>query len=155
MNDICVMLDNNKFNYRVSALVRKGNKVLLHKSRKDDFYAFPGGRVKIGESSIEALKREFEEEIGEQIEVQEFVGMVENFFEYNQKKYHELMLVFEVEFDNKELYDVDKIKGLEEDGKIEFVWTDINEIKNMDVRPVFLKQRLCDKKEIGHIVNKM
>lgn len=155
MNDICVMLDNNKFNYRVSALVRKGNKVLLHKSRKDDFYAFHGGRVKIGESSIEALKREFEEEIGEQIEVQEFVGMVENFFEYNQKKYHELMLVFEVEFDNKELYDVDKIKGLEEDGKIEFVWTDINEIKNMDVRPVFLKQRLCDKKEIGHIVNKM
>lgn len=155
MNDICFVLDNNKFNYRVAALVRNGNKILLHKSNKDEFYAFPGGRVKIGESSNETLKREFKEEIGENIDVKRFVGIVENFFEYNQKEYHELMLVFDVEFNNKELYNLSKIKGLEENGKIEFLWKDINEIENMDVRPVFLKQKLCNKEEIGHIINKM
>jgi len=154
MNDVCFLLDDYKFNYRVGAIVIKEGKILLHKSKDDDFYAFPGGRVKVGESSLEALKREFEEEIGEQIVVKDFAGMVENFFEYNQKKYHELMLVFNVDFVNKELYDVSKIKGLEENGKIEFVWKNINEFEKMDIRPVFLKQKLLENDDIGHIVNK-
>ena len=85
MEDICVMLDGYKFNYRVAAIIKKDGKILLHKSKKDNFYAIPGGRVKVGESSIKTLKREFIEEMGKDINVKDFTGLVENFFEYNGK----------------------------------------------------------------------
>ena len=71
MEDICVMLDWYKFNYRVAAIIKKDGKILLHKSKKDNFYAIPGGRVKVGESSIKILKREFIEKIGKDINVKE------------------------------------------------------------------------------------
>ena len=117
MEDICVMLDGYKFNYRVAAIIKKDGKILLHKNKKDNFYAIPGGRVKVGESSIKTLKREFIEEIGKDINVKDFTGLVENFFEYNGKKYHEIMFLFNVEFVDNDLYNVEKITGLEENGK--------------------------------------
>lgn len=75
MEDISVMLDGYKFNYRVAALIKKDGKILLHKSKKDNFYAIQGGRVKVGESSIKTLKREFIEEIGKDINVKEIKNM--------------------------------------------------------------------------------
>ncbi len=155
MEDICVMLDGYKFNYRVAAIIKKDDKILLHKSKKDDFYAIPGGRVKVGESSIKTLKREFMEETGKNINVKNFIGLVENFFEYNGKKYHEIMFLFNVEFVDNNLYNGEKIIGLEDNGKIEFIWKDINELEKLDVRPVFLKEKLLKSEEIGHIINDM
>lgn len=153
MEDISVMLDGYKFNYRVAAIIKKDGKILLHKSKKDNFYAIPGGRVKVGESSIKTLKREFIEEMGKDINVKDFTGLVENFFEYNGKKYHEIMFLFNVEFVDNDLYNVEKITGLEENGKIEFIWKNINELKKLDVRPVFLKEKLLKTEKIGHIIN--
>ena len=46
-----------------------------------------------------------------------------------------------------------KITGLEENGKIEFIWKNINELKKLDVRPVFLKEKLLKTDKIGHIIN--
>lgn len=153
MEDICVTLDGYKFNYRVAAIIKKDGKILLHKSKKDDFYAIPGGRVKIGESSIKALRREFIEEIGKDINVKNFVGLIENFFEYNDKKYHEIMILFNVDFVDTDLYDNEKITGLEDNGKIEFIWKSVDELENLDIRPVFLKEKLLKAEEVGHIIN--
>ena len=75
MEDICVMLDWYKFNYRVAAIIKKDGKILLHKSKKDNFYTIPGGRVKVGESSIKTLKREFIEKIEKDINVKEIKNM--------------------------------------------------------------------------------
>lgn len=153
MEDISVMLDGYKFNYRVAAIIKKNDKILLHKSKKDDFYAVPGGRVKVGESSIKTLKREFIEEMKKDININDFIGLVENFFEYNEKKYHEIMFLFNAEFVDNDLYNVEKITGLEENGKIEFIWKSISELEKLDVRPVFLKEKLLKSEEIGHIIN--
>lgn len=63
------------------------------------------------------------------------------------------MFLFNVEFVDNDLYNVEKITGLEENGKIEFIWKNINELKKLDVRPVFLKEKLLKTEEIGHIIN--
>lgn len=34
--DVSVMIENVKFNYRVATIIKNGDKVLLHKSKKDD-----------------------------------------------------------------------------------------------------------------------
>lgn len=152
--DVSVMIDNIKFNYRVATIIKNNNKILLHKCKTDNFYALPGGRVMIGEDSETALKREFEEEIGAELFIKDYLGTVENFFEYNEKKYHEIMIVYESTFDShSDFYEKEKIVGLEENGKIEFVWKTIDEISKLDLLPLFLKERIISNTKIDHLIN--
>ena len=46
------------------AIIIKGGKILLVSGHDADFYWTPGGGVKDGESPIDALKRELQEELG-------------------------------------------------------------------------------------------
>lgn len=148
------MINNTKFNYRVATLIRNNKKILLHKSKEEDFYAIPGGRIMIGENSKNALKREFEEEIGAKIHIKDYLGTVENFFEYNGKKYHEVMIVYESTFDSdSDFYKKEKIVGLEENGKIEFIWKSVDEIKKLDLRPLCLKESIILNIPITHLIN--
>ena len=151
--DVSVMIDDIKFNYRVATLIKHNGKILLHKCKTDDFYALPGGRIMIGEDSKTALKRELKEEIGAEIIIKDYLCTIENFFDYNEKKYHEIMIIYESDFcSNSNFYEKDKIIGLEENGKIEFIWKTINEIKNLDLRPLFLKQNIISNTQINHYI---
>ncbi len=47
---------------RVSAVIIDRGKILLIKRRKDKFFCLPGGRVELGETIENALKREILEE---------------------------------------------------------------------------------------------
>ncbi len=51
---------------RVSAILRREGRVLLCRQEKDgdEYWLLPGGGVNLGESLVEALKRELEEELG-------------------------------------------------------------------------------------------
>ena len=63
MSDVAVFVDGIKFNFRVSALIENKGRYLLEKSIKTDFLNMPGGRVHAGESTLDAIKRELEEEL--------------------------------------------------------------------------------------------
>ena len=60
------------------ALIRKGKKVLLNKYPKHDAAAglldMPGGRLHVGESVVDGLKREVFEEIGVGIEIHKILA---------------------------------------------------------------------------------
>jgi 8-oxo-dGTP pyrophosphatase MutT (NUDIX family) len=66
------------FRPSVYGLLFKGDKILL--SRQWDGYDFPGGGIKRGELTLDALKREFWEETGLQITPTELITVTENFF---------------------------------------------------------------------------
>lgn len=153
MEDVIAMIGGFKFNYRAAAIFENGDKILLHKNADDDFYAIPGGRIQAGEPSVETLKREVQEEMGKEIDVVGFRGMVENFFEYSNKKYHEVMVIHSAKFKDESLNEVEKIVGLEDDGKLEFIWKTREEIKDLDLRPVSIKNKIINNEEIGHIIN--
>ena len=65
------------------------------------------------------------------------------------------MIVYEAEFEKgSDKYDIDKIVGLEENGKIEFIWETIDKIKELDLKPKFLKDSLINEKDILHLINR-
>ncbi len=60
-----------EFNWRpaVYGLLRENNQVLIMKPDWDDKYCLPGGSMELGETPVDALKREFLEETGFTIKV--------------------------------------------------------------------------------------
>lgn len=118
----------------VLGLVRKNNKILVGKGydkvKKEYFYRCLGGGIEFLETSKEALKREFKEELNIDIEVKDFCTVIENIFIYQGKKAHELLLFYNIDIADK---DIKEIYNISDNGN-DFVacWVDINEFKRKE-----------------------
>lgn len=116
-------------------IIKKGNKILVFEGRDESrdltFYRPLGGGIEFGERSHEALKREFMEEMGLEIDVLDFLGVNENIFTYEGQKGHGNMFLYECKFKDKSQYDIEEFVCHEDDG-VEFkaLWIDIEDIKN-------------------------
>lgn len=101
--DLSVMIDDVKLNIRVGAIIKYQDKILVEKNKNVDFYVVPGGRVKTLENSKDTLLRELNEELGIDFSNEEFKlkSFIENFFTFDNNKYHELYLLYEVNLQNE------------------------------------------------------
>ena len=150
MPDINFTLDTKVFNYRVGAVIKKNDKILVQKDGPSDYYTLIGGRCKLGESSIDASIREFKEETGISAKYVKTLGIVENFFKsnYNHKNYHEILIINELEIDN----DIDNIKNIEGKDEI-YKWLSIDELKVSKFLPEIVLD-IINNDKLVHIINK-
>ena len=154
MEDISIKVGNHVLNYRVSAIFRNGDKILLHHDLNSVHYTLPGGRVKEGETTAEAIKREVTEEMGQNIKIIKPASFIENLFTMDGKKYHEILLTYEIEFLDKTMYEKEKMHTIEKNKDLEFVWFDKNKLDDIVFVPNILKTLLKDApKEFKHIIN--
>jgi len=123
--DICFVLgekDNiiQEYDFRVSALIRKDNQILIDESARDMSHLLPiGGRLHYGETLEEGINREVEEELCTKIKNFKLRGIGEDFFIIHEDKHiHFISAVFEVELESENIVGAD---GSEP------VWLDINE----------------------------
>jgi len=133
-----------RFNYRIVGIALNGDRVLLHRWEKDDFWALPGGRGELLEPSQDTLAREMQEELDVDIRVDRLVWVVENFFEYDDHKYHELAFYFLMTFPH-DCFVLKKSEPFrsEDDGvTITFQWFGLDELADLELYPTFLKQGL-------------
>jgi len=71
----------------VAAIIRKGDKIFATQrgyGNFKDWWEFPGGKMELGESPEEALRREIREELSTEISVDEYICTVE----YDYPKFH-------------------------------------------------------------------
>jgi 8-oxo-dGTP pyrophosphatase MutT (NUDIX family) len=103
----------------------------------------PGGRCELQEASDVTLFREYQEEIGETVEVGRPRFMVENFFQYNGERYHELSLMYEVTFPSESPYSKqESFIGKEGSENLIFKWFPLEMLEEIKLYPVFLKEKL-------------
>ena len=126
--DLTINLENTILNIRVAVILQTKNGFVLGQGEDKSYHHFPGGRVKLGESSLRAAKREILEEAGIELENLEFVCSIENFWNIGDKKVQEIGFVYKTNIVEK----INPLVDLKEFTK--------EEMASMDIRPEILKK---------------
>ena len=82
--DILFKKEDFVFSYRVGGILIRNGKILLQRPKNDD-YAIIGGHVAAMETSMETLKREFEEELHAKIEIDNLLAIGEIYFPWGNR----------------------------------------------------------------------
>lgn len=156
MKDIQIIDSETVFNYRVSGVVIKDNKIMLNRMKSDDFWTFVGGKVGFGESSEKAIVREYFEETGAKIEVERLAACVENFFVFNSKQWHEILFFYVLKDKNEELDIFEGERAIRDNSDGIYKWFDLTELDKIKIQPECSQQIIknSDFKSIQHIINK-
>lgn len=152
--DITIDVEEYRLNMRVAGLIIHNNKLLVHRDIREKYVTLIGGRVAFGENSVDTIKREIEEELGKQVEVIKYIGTIENFFKANARKYHEILLVHQIEFTSEEDKEIEHtLHNIEGKEYLQYEWMDLEKLKEYEIRPRCLKDILIEQKFPVHRIN--
>lgn len=150
--DISVELENYNLNVRTCAFIRCKGEILVCEHKNKNYYTLPGGRVKVGEDSKEALLRELKEELNYDLGENDLriTRVIENFFVYKGKNIHEYLFVYLCDLDES-LYNGD-FKNLE-NYNITMNWVKKDTFILFNVEPGVVKGILSNP-NVEHIILK-
>lgn len=128
------MAKDGKIRVVALGLIRRDDRLFVSQGydpvTNQTFYRFLGGGVEFGETSQDALKREFQEEIQADLTDIRYLGCLENVFAYKGKQAHEVIQLYQCGFANPEFYQIDKLIFVEKKRKKKALWVDISQFKS-------------------------
>ena len=135
-----------RFNYRIAGLAFREGHVLVHRAVHEPFWTFPGGRAEIGETSEETLKREMIEELGVEVTVERLLWVVENFFHFEKRDWHELGFYYLMQVPESFPFRPEEIVHKIEDGDsyLEFKWVPATKegLTALNIPPYFIADEI-------------
>ena len=136
--------ENVRFSYRIAGVAIRNGKVLVQQPEQGGYYFLPGGRAELQEPAGETLRREMQEELHVDATVGRLLWVVENFFEFAGKQFHELGLYFLVTFpDDSPVSDTSKTFTLQETShKFLLLWHPLEDLGSVPIYPSFLETTL-------------
>ena len=123
------------------AYITYGDDILLCRVKGNEHYFLPGGHVEFGEYAEDALRREIQEEIGEEIYDIKLIGMNENIFSQKGQERQEVNVVFEAKIKNRD------IKVAED--HLEFKWVSQEEFRGEKILPEGIKESVINWRKDG------
>ncbi len=160
MGDILFKTEDYVFSYRVSGVLIHNGKVLLQKLSGDEGYALIGGHVAFGETTEEALVREFKEEVRADIKVERLLMVGENFFPWGDRPCHQINLCYLVSLlDEAEIQLDGTFKAIDELGNeridLNMCWVLLKDMDDITVYPIDVKEHIMNiPNKIVHFIYK-
>lgn len=122
------------FEVCIRAIICRKDKILICRNREKGYYFFPGGHLNFGEKIKDALLREIKEELNLKMKKIKFIGMVDNIYEENKTKHHEINLVFETK--------TERITQESKEDHIDFILFDKKRFLKEKVLPIALQKAI-------------
>lgn len=145
--DISFNQENQKFNYRVCAMIISENRLLAMHDEHSPYFYLPGGRVKMGETAEQAVVREIWEELGVTLKIDRPLWLNQAFFteDVDGIRYHELCIYFLIDISNTDLLERGNSFTLTEGKHTHmFEWLAFDSLKDEYFYPIFLKKQIFD-----------
>ena len=138
-SDIKIDIDGVRLNVRAGVIIRYKEDVIIEISRVGRNSVIPGGRIHINEKSSTALTREIKEEMGFEIDETKLklLKVFENFFNYDNKDFHEIYFLYEYIMDDQEFKNL-KIEDNKDNDTTYFAFVSKNELEKYNLLPLEL-----------------
>lgn len=141
------------FTYRVAAIILKDNNLLMAKHEDYPCYYTIGGKVRMNETSEEAIVREVYEETGIEFQIDKICFIQERFFEVTGQAYHEIIFYYLMK-DNSNIH-LPYRKFTDQGTKESLHWLPVESSAETDIIPEFFTTKLLiNIDSIEHIVSK-
>ena len=143
--DITYVSGQDKFNYRVCAIIISDNKILAMHDERSPYYYLPGGRVRMGETAEHAAIREVEEELDITPRIIRPLWLNQGFFteDVDKLNYHELCIYFLMDVAGTGLLEKGDRFTLYEGCHVhDFEWLPFERLKDEYFYPLFLKKEI-------------
>jgi 8-oxo-dGTP pyrophosphatase MutT (NUDIX family) len=134
-----------RFQVRAAAVIVERGRVLLQRADHEPFWTLPGGRSDAGESARETVARELLEETGTTVTVDRLLWVVENFFRFQGKPFHEIGWYFAARFDDPTHACAvsETFEAFEPNARVLYAWHPIATLAAEPVLPAFLPRGLA------------
>ncbi len=132
------MTKSPKIRVLALGLLQKGDRLFVSQGydpkKQETFYRALGGGVEFGESSLEALKREFQEEIQARLIQIEYLGCLENIFVYDGQPGHEVIQLYRCQFEDQKFYEIEQLTFQESQRTKTALWVPIHRFKSGELK---------------------
>lgn len=155
--DITNCKGNRRFNLRTAALIVYQSQILVMRDTRTPYFYLPGGRVRHGETTEEAIKREIMEELGLNLKIEYLAWIAESFFteDASRECFHEIGFYYVVDGESESLLERgDTFEFSEKNGSLlSFSWMPFEKVPKAYIYPAFIKKRIMEIPEsTEHIV---
>ncbi len=143
--DITFDTAEGRFNYRVCAILLDGQRILAMHDERSPYYYLPGGRVRMGERTEDAVLREVREELGIDARIVRPLWLSQAFFkeDLTRMDYHELCLYFLLDVSETDLLSRgQRFTRRERHHTLVFEWLPFERLKDEYLYPLFLKTEI-------------
>ncbi|HEY1817923.1 MAG TPA: NUDIX domain-containing protein [Kofleriaceae bacterium] len=114
------------------AIIREGDRLLVMEGRNESlartFYRPLVGGIELGERGEEAVRRELREEIGAELTSVAYIATIENLYELEGQRGHEIVLVYSAELVDRALYERETFTIEEANGRA--IWISIADARS-------------------------
>jgi 8-oxo-dGTP pyrophosphatase MutT (NUDIX family) len=119
----------------------KGERIFVSEGydpvKQETFYRALGGKVEFGETSRDALQREFQEEIQADLTNIKYLGCIESLFTFNGRQGHEIIQLYQCDFVDSKFYQLESLIFSEsQTHKHKALWMDISSFKSGEFKLV-------------------
>ena len=145
--------DGNICNFRTAGVCIRDGKLFVQLDKRTGEYALPGGHVRFGETSEEALIREFKEEAGADIVCKRLVFTEECFWEWDGVKSHTIAFYYLIDFSDGYMPSEGFVTNKDNDD-VSLGWVPLDELGGLTIYPEFIKREVFDLNETKHFISR-
>ena len=142
--------------FRTVGLLIRNNKILVQRDKEGDEYALPGGHVKVGETAMESLIREYKEETGANINCQRLIWTEECFWHWHNKSANSIAFYYLINLcDGSDIPDDGEFISQKDNCNLVLGWMPLEQINAVKIYPSFIKEKIFNISEhTEHFIRK-